>query len=170
VASGSPSFTILAAAVEAANLTSTLDDPELEVTLFAPTDRAFRNALKALDMTAAQLLDDTDLLTNVLLLHVVPEAIPRLSSMHEEVTTLLMGETLKLWACRSSAAKIYAPASRARVLDDNGMEACSAFVYPIDTVLLPSDFLMRDDEDIEDDTMPMTNGGAAMKSAGRRLV
>ena len=65
-------FTVLLAAVQAA------DPAVLEAlseggpyTVFAPTDAAFAAALEALDMTAEELLADTELLTEILAYHVV---------------------------------------------------------------------------------------------------
>lgn len=65
-------FKTLSAAIKAAGLDKTLSDPKLEATIFAPTDAAFEKALKALKLTAAQLLADKELLTKVLKYHVVP--------------------------------------------------------------------------------------------------
>lgn len=42
-----------------------LSDPELTGSLFAPTDSAFVNLLGALDITAEELLADTELLNKV---------------------------------------------------------------------------------------------------------
>lgn len=65
-------FTVLLAAVQAAGLAGTLADAEQELTVFAPTDAAFATALEALGLTAEELLGNTELLTSVLLYHVVP--------------------------------------------------------------------------------------------------
>ena len=63
-------FTTLAAALEAADLVDTLK-AEGPYTVFAPTDEAFEAALADLDLTADELLADTELLTSVLTYHVV---------------------------------------------------------------------------------------------------
>ena len=68
VAAGS--FTTLVAAVQAADLVDTLKG-EGPFTVFAPTDDAFAALLADLGMTAEQLLA-SDILTDVLLYHVVP--------------------------------------------------------------------------------------------------
>ena len=66
-------FTILLAAVLAADpsIVAALSDPMQQLTVFAPTDAAFGVALEALDMTADELLADTELLNSVLTYHVV---------------------------------------------------------------------------------------------------
>ena len=63
-------FDTLVAAVVAADLVDALvcGGP---FTVFAPTEQAFADLLAALDVTAEELLADTDLLTQVLLYHVV---------------------------------------------------------------------------------------------------
>jgi uncharacterized surface protein with fasciclin (FAS1) repeats len=64
-------FTILLAALQAADLVDALDG-DRDLTVFAPTDEAFGRLLELLDVEAADLLADTELLTSVLLYHVVP--------------------------------------------------------------------------------------------------
>lgn len=69
-----PEFTVLLAAVSAANpaFLEVLSDPEAGVTVFAPTDAAFAALLEALGVTAEDVLADTALLDTVLAYHVVP--------------------------------------------------------------------------------------------------
>ena len=74
LASADPAeFTILLAAVQAADpaVLDALSDPTQELTVFAPTDEAFGNALEALGLTPEELLASEDL-TNILLYHVAP--------------------------------------------------------------------------------------------------
>ncbi len=72
IVAGSEDHTVLLAAVEAAGLVDALAG---EITVFAPTDAAFEEALGALGLTAEDLLADTDLLTTLLTYHVVPAAV-----------------------------------------------------------------------------------------------
>ena len=51
VISASTDHTILEAAIEAAGLTSVLDDPALVATVFAPDDEAFTDLLAELELT-----------------------------------------------------------------------------------------------------------------------
>jgi transforming growth factor-beta-induced protein len=70
VATAAGDFTTLVAAADAAGLVETLSG-EGPFTVFAPTDDAFAAALADLDLTAEELLADTELLTSVLTYHVV---------------------------------------------------------------------------------------------------
>ncbi len=67
-------FTTLVAAVQAAGLADTLATGG-PFTVFAPTDQAFANVLDLLGISAAELLADKALLTDILLYHVVPGAV-----------------------------------------------------------------------------------------------
>lgn len=67
-------FTTLVAALQAADLVDALAGPG-PFTVFAPTDTAFNNVLNLLGISAADLLADKDLLTSILLYHVVPGAV-----------------------------------------------------------------------------------------------
>lgn len=68
--SSSGQFTILAQAVEAANLIGALDGSEM-ITVFAPTDAAFEALLGELGTSLPELLANPQLLTSVLTYHVV---------------------------------------------------------------------------------------------------
>lgn len=119
-------FTLLLAAVEAANLTSTFTDPMLMATVFAPTDEAFLDAIDALNTTAEAVFADTDLLTAVLTTHVVDGLLGLESWM---VKSLNPGQVLSIEPTVSAAntAEITTP----------GIRACLSIVYPISAVLLP---------------------------------
>lgn len=71
-------FSTLLAAVELAGLTGALSDSEAQLTLLAPSNRAFERTLSELGLQAADLLteDNRDLLTEILLYHVVPGVAP----------------------------------------------------------------------------------------------
>jgi uncharacterized surface protein with fasciclin (FAS1) repeats len=64
-------FTTLLAAVEAAGLVDALNG-EGPFTVFAPTNAAFDEALAYLGIDAEDLLEDTELLTRILVYHVAP--------------------------------------------------------------------------------------------------
>ncbi len=75
LASGNPAeFTILLAALEAASLVDALNNPDDELTVFAPTDEAFGIALEALGLTAEELLASEDLAA-ILTYHVTAEGV-----------------------------------------------------------------------------------------------
>ena len=72
LAAGDPAeFTILLAALEAAGLVDALNNPDDELTVFAPTDAAFAVALETLGLTAEELLASDDL-AGILTYHVAP--------------------------------------------------------------------------------------------------
>ena len=66
-------FTILLAALAQAELVEALNNPDDELTVFAPTDEAFAAALEALGITAEELLASENL-ASILLYHVAPGA------------------------------------------------------------------------------------------------
>lgn len=63
-------FTLLYAALDAADLLELLDDPEAQYTVFAPTDAAFTTLLGVLGVEATDLLADENL-ADILLYHVL---------------------------------------------------------------------------------------------------
>lgn len=64
-------FTVLLSAISAANLTSLLQTPSLNLTLFAPTDAGFTTMLRTLNLTANDVLSQPALVQQVLNLHVL---------------------------------------------------------------------------------------------------
>ena len=82
---------------QAAGLASTLSDPSLTATVFAPTDAAFSKALKALKLSSAEALSNPPLLAGILSYHLLPQAFSSAqlgSGKYGEVETLLEGESL----------------------------------------------------------------------------
>lgn len=74
IAASNEDFSTLVAAVQAAGLVDFFASTK-PITVFAPTNDAFAALLEALDVSAEDLLADTELLTSVLLYHVVPGAV-----------------------------------------------------------------------------------------------
>ena len=132
VAVASGSFPTLVAAVQAAGLVEVLssDGP---FTVFAPTEDAFAAALAALDMTAADLLGNTELLTAVLTYHVLPLAAPA------EVVLTLDGRNV----ATVNGAEITVSIDGDTVMVNDAtvvatdIEASNGIIHVIDTVLLP---------------------------------
>ena len=132
VAVASGSFPTLVAAVQAAGLVEVLsgDGP---FTVFAPTEDAFAAALAALDMTAEDLLANTELLTAVLTYHVLPLAAPA------EVVLTLDGQNV----ATVNGADITVTIDGDTVMVNNAtvvatdIEASNGIIHVIDTVLLP---------------------------------
>ena len=59
IAAGNSNFTTLVAAAQAAGLVSTLSNPALQATIFAPTNAAFAALFQALNVSPAELLANT---------------------------------------------------------------------------------------------------------------
>lgn len=74
VAASNPDFSTLAAAIDAANLTETLDNLDTTFTVFAPTNAAFEALLMELGVTLEELVADPEALANILLYHVISGA------------------------------------------------------------------------------------------------
>lgn len=89
-------FGILLEVVAAADpaILATLSDPKLAATVFAPTDEAFARLLKDLKISKKDLLKQTDLITQVLLYHVVPAPVKSTDlKIRQTVQTALEGKT-----------------------------------------------------------------------------
>jgi basic membrane protein A and related proteins len=133
VAAEAGDFTILLQAVEAAGLAETLAEGG-PFTVFAPTDAAFEAALDALGLTAEELLEDTDTLTDILLYHVVDGAVLAAQVVEldgEGVTTLQGGEI----AISVTAEGVVLNDAAAVVMTD--IQARNGVIHVIDSVLLP---------------------------------
>jgi transforming growth factor-beta-induced protein len=132
-------FTILLAAVQAADpsVLAALNDPSQNLTVFAPTDAAFARLLRDLNVTAAQLLADQALLTQVLTYHVVPgrydaAALIERARRGRPLNTL-EGTRLLFNLTRQGALRINA----SNVIAAN-LQASNGIIHVIDRVLLPS--------------------------------
>jgi uncharacterized surface protein with fasciclin (FAS1) repeats len=140
IAVGAGSFETLVAAVAAADLVETLksDGP---FTVFAPTDEAFGLALDALGITAEDLLADTELLTDILLYHVVPGAV-----FAETVVTLDSATTAQGADITIEIADGGVVLNGAVNVITTDIEASNGVIHVIDFVLLPpADEAMDDD-------------------------
>lgn len=128
IAAGDENFSTLVTALDAAGLVGTLSG-EGAFTVFAPTNAAF----EALGDTLNDVLADSDLLTNVLLYHVVdgkvmsPDAIALAGS---EVETL-SGDKIAL---TSDSMHLYINDAMVTAVD---IEASNGVIHVIDAVLLP---------------------------------
>lgn len=132
VAVANGSFTTLVAAVEAAGLVETLSG-EGPFTVFAPTDGAFAAALESLDMTAEELLADTETLTSILTYHVVAGEVPS-----SDVVTM---DGQSVATVNGADVTISVDGDMVMVNDANvvavDVEASNGVIHVIDSVLLP---------------------------------
>jgi len=131
IAASNGNFDTLVAAVQAAGLASTLDGPGT-YTVFAPTDAAFETLLDQLGLSAAELLANKALLTDVLLYHV---AAGKLTS--EEVLALrelrMLNGDLATVSVRNG--RPYINEASISTVD---IQASNGVIHVIDAVILPS--------------------------------
>lgn len=127
------SFNTLLAALAAAGLTDTFNDPLAgPFTVFAPTDEAFAAALATMGVSAADVLANTEMLTGILQYHVVDGRV-----LAEEVVTLESVTTLQ------GADIAIAVQDGNIVLNDSAnvvqtnIPASNGVIHIIDTVLQP---------------------------------
>eukprot|EP00798_Chlamydomonas_sp_ICE-L_P019304 gene19304-25952_t len=140
VASTVPDLSILLKAVS--KCTPILDaaqDPDTMVTLFAPTNMAFENALAALGISAEDLLADTETLCDILKYHVVPAAstadLIRSTDATETIIdapTLLTGQTVAISKVGDDVM-----VNDAKVVTPDVEIGSNSIVHIIDAVLLP---------------------------------
>lgn len=160
IASGNSDFSTLVAALTAADLTGPFDAcTDAKTTVFAPTNDAIAAALTALGITAADLLANTELLTNILTYHVVSGAV-----MAEDVVELTSATTLQ-----GSDIEI-AVVDGGVVLNDTvnvtatDIEACNGVIHVIDAVLLPPNALPA--TGVDANTVALLAGGLVLAGAG----
>jgi uncharacterized surface protein with fasciclin (FAS1) repeats len=148
VAVANGSFTTLVAAVQAAGLVDTLssDGP---FTVFAPTDDAFAAALDALDLTAEELLADTETLTSILTYHVVAGEVDAATaiSLDGQTAATLNGADIAISVVDGNVMVDDATVVIADVPASNGI------IHAIDQVLLPPADEMSDEmsDDVSED-------------------
>jgi uncharacterized surface protein with fasciclin (FAS1) repeats len=130
VAVADGNFTVLVTALQATGLDAALADPNINYTVFAPTDEAF--ALLG-DDAIAELLADTDKLTNILTYHVVS------SEVDAAAATAAAGGTVEMLNESSvglslSGDDLLVNASTVIVPD---VMASNGIIHAIDAVLMP---------------------------------
>ena len=132
VAVAADAFPTLVAALGAADLVDTLkgDGP---FTVFAPTEEAFAELLGALGVTATELLANTELLTSVLLHHVVPGKVMSadLAGASELMVTTVQGGQVSVTESMGAVTIGEATVVTADIEASNGV------IHVIDKVLLP---------------------------------
>jgi uncharacterized surface protein with fasciclin (FAS1) repeats len=129
-------FTTLVAALQATGLDAALASGG-PYTVFAPTDTAFANVLNLLDMSAAELLADTDLLTSILLYHVVPGAVTS-----DQVVGIDSAATLQGDLVHFSAGPTGVQINDASNVIITDIVASNGVIHVIDNVLFPPQNLL----------------------------
>jgi len=130
VAIANGNFTTLVAALEAADLVDALSDPDVNYTVFAPTDDAF--ALLG-EEAIAELLADTDKLTNILTYHVIS------SEVNAAAATAAVGTTVEMLNENSVGLSLSGNdllVNASTVIDPDFM-ASNGIIHAIDAVLMP---------------------------------
>lgn len=140
----------LVAAVDAAGLKSVLNDPELAVTVLAPTEEAFAKLLDQLHLTAEQLLGDTDLLTNVLKYHVTTNPWTTGSVKRLSTKRTLLGSGFPLLVRKSFTGNVKIFWGKNKIEDGDkldfggasnvvqaNIQACDSIIQVIDEVMIP---------------------------------
>ncbi|PTT89908.1 fasciclin [Pelomonas sp. HMWF004] len=136
VAQGDPQFSILAEAVVAADLATTLSGPG-PFTVFAPTNDAFAALLTELGVTKAQLLADKALLRTVLQYHVLGSAVPKASVPLGKAITPLQGGIFKVDLTGTNLTVTDGRNRLARITATD-VKASNGVVHVLDKVLLPA--------------------------------
>ncbi|WP_159808593.1 fasciclin domain-containing protein [Litoreibacter roseus] len=151
-------FDLLLNAVEAAGLAGALDDPDADLTVFAPNDAAFVGLAQALGfegtdegaafgyiVDALTLLsgggDPIPLLKDILLYHVVPEALDSDAVLSAEGIPTLLGASLGVDGLSLVDAD---PDVADPSLIATDIAASNGIAHVIDGVLLPVDVLQSD--------------------------
>ena len=134
VAIANGSFTTLVAALQATGLDAVLDNAESTFTVFAPTDAAF--ALLGQD-TIDALLADTDTLSDILLYHVISDAIilqdaaVTVAQSSDNKATMTNNRQVALTLANNTLFVNKSAVSLADVMADNGV------IHVVDQVILP---------------------------------
>lgn len=132
-AAANPSFSILAEAVTAANLTGTLNGTG-PFTVFAPTDAAFGALLTELGITKAALLANTALLTKVLTYHVVPARVLKAGVPVGSPIATVQGGTFTV----NASLAITDQRGRTANITATDVLASNGVIHVIDKVILPA--------------------------------
>jgi LPXTG-motif cell wall-anchored protein len=175
IAIGNADFSTLVAAVTAADLAGTMSDCSAgPLTVFAPTNAAFAEALDALGIEPAALLADTATLTDILLYHVVAGRVLAADVVTLDSATTLQGAPITIEVVGGSV-KLNGDVT----VVATDIEACNGVIHVIDKVLLPPTLVTTTDALPETGTSTNTlavlavlalAGGALMLVVRRRIT
>jgi uncharacterized surface protein with fasciclin (FAS1) repeats len=160
IASGTDGFAVLTKALEVSGLDAAVDDPNAELTVFAPTDAAFAALAAelgydgdptdtdavfaaiadALTALSGEAQDPIPLLTDILLYHVVPDA-QSVDALVDADSSLTLSHGLRVIVTEDGAVIDADPeAPNAELVDGlTDLQASNGTVHVIDSVLLPID-------------------------------
>jgi uncharacterized surface protein with fasciclin (FAS1) repeats len=137
IALGNEDFSMLVSLLQKADLVSTLqgDGP---FTVFAPTNQAFEDLLKALDITASELMAQPDL-AKVLLYHVVPGKVMSTDLVNNMKAATAEGSEITINLDNGVMV------NSSNVLSAD-IEASNGVVHVIDSILVPASFALQNVE------------------------
>ncbi|WP_084676099.1 fasciclin domain-containing protein [Carnobacterium funditum] len=135
IAQGNSDFSILVSALQEAELVETLQG-EGPFTVFAPTNAAFEKLLGELDITAEELLAQPDL-DKILTYHVVSGKV-----LAADLTDGMKAETVNGEELTFDLSGD--PMVNESAISTTDIEATNGVVHAIDTVLVPSDFELKE--------------------------
>ena len=147
IALAGENFSILVAALQAADLVETLQG-EGPFTVFAPTDEAFEALLEALEIEAADLLAHPQL-ADVLLYHVVAGAVMSTDLEDGMEAETVGGESVTI-SLEDGVFVNEAEVVTADIEADNGV------IHVIDSVLVPESFVLEVEEEEEEEVVTTT--------------
>lgn len=124
-------FNLLVTAVRAAQLEETLRGTG-PYTLFAPTDQGFTDTIAAMGMDTQTVMDDTNLLTNILLYHVVPGTITSDQLTDGARLTSVQGSELVV-----NVANEAIMLNNAATVLEGDLMATNGVIHVLDAVLMP---------------------------------
>lgn len=153
IALGDPSFSMLVALLQKAELVEALQG-EGPFTVFAPTNDAFEALISSLGITQEELMAQPDL-AKVLLYHVVSGKV-----MSTDLSNGLMAPTLNGNSITFDLTNGAKANSSNIILAD--VEATNGVVHVIDSVLVPSDFVLTE-VTLEADSVPKTGVTSAFQ-------
>lgn len=120
-----------------------LNNPDANLTLFAPTDQAIQELLDALGDNYQDLSDfdsslEQDILAEILTYHMITGSMLPEDMEVGALLTLLNDESLFLMQSENTWL-VYDALERFAVLTDTPLQAANGIIYPIETILIPEE-------------------------------
>lgn len=136
-ASNNPLLSTLVAAVTAADLVDTLNDPDATYTIFAPIDPAFE-ALPEGTVETLTMPENQDQLTAILGQHVITEGSYTIDELVEAGTVTAFNEGTDTIEASGETATVVGDSGEAATIVCGNVQTANATVHLIDTVLMPA--------------------------------
>ncbi|KAI8472577.1 MAG: FAS1 domain-containing protein [Monoraphidium minutum] len=130
-------MSILINAVPRADLDPIIAKPDLKVTILAPTNRAFREALLKLKLTPKQLYADKTALTNILSYHVIADQALKVGDLKDgQEFTTVSHHKIGVNVDKVAGTVFKGATESAKVIAADIM-AGQSIIHIVDTVMLP---------------------------------